>query len=57
MLLRGFSSLSSGSAVQRNRQGRPGKEVFDVLVVLDVDIGVCMVEVRGKKLEGSSEVV
>ena len=54
MLLRGFSSLSSGSAVQRNRQGRPGKEVFDVLVVLDVDIGVCMVEVRGKKLEERS---
>lgn len=36
--------------MQRNRQGRPGKE--DVLEVLEVDIDVCMVEeIRGKRLE------
>jgi hypothetical protein len=50
MLLRGFSSLSSGRAVQRNRHGSPGKE--DALDVLEVHINVCMVEgITGKREE------
>jgi hypothetical protein len=58
MLLRGFSSLSSGRAVQRNREGSPGwvvivvLDVLDVLVVLEVDINVCVVEeITGKRFD------